>query len=77
MNNLVAHMRTSAEAGNADAQFNLAVMLGNGFGLSVRRRFFGSIRLPRRAYAAPSASLPRCAPRVIRPTGKKKRALGF
>ena len=42
MSNLVSHMRASAEAGNADAQFNLAVILGNGF--DDRGRFIGSQR---------------------------------
>ena len=42
MSNLVTHMRTSAEAGNADAQFNLAVILGNGF--DDHGRFIGAQR---------------------------------
>jgi TPR repeat protein len=42
MSNLVAHMRESAEAGNADAQFNLAVILGNGF--DDKGRFIGAQR---------------------------------
>jgi TPR repeat protein len=42
MSNLVSHMRASAEGGNADAQFNLAVILGNGF--DDRGRFIGSQR---------------------------------
>jgi len=42
MSNLMIHMRTSAEAGNVDAQFNLAVILGNGF--DDRGRFIGAQR---------------------------------
>ena len=42
MSNLVSHMRTSAEAGNPDAQFNLAVILGNGF--DDHGRFIGAQR---------------------------------
>jgi TPR repeat protein len=42
MSNLVAHMRTSAEAGDANAQFNLAIILGNGF--DERGRFVGAQR---------------------------------
>ncbi|MCD6073776.1 MAG: repeat, subfamily [Rhodospirillales bacterium] len=42
MSNLVTHMRTSAEAGNVDAQFNLAVILANGF--DDRGRFIGAQR---------------------------------
>jgi hypothetical protein len=39
MSNLISHMRTSAEAGNANAQFNLGVLLGNG--LDDKGRFIG------------------------------------
>lgn len=39
MTSLGTHMRASAEAGNADAQFNLGVMLCNGF--DERGRFIG------------------------------------
>ena len=42
MSNLVTHMRTSAEAGNADAQFNLGVLLDNGF--DDKGRFVGAKR---------------------------------
>jgi hypothetical protein len=42
MSNLVTHMRASAEAGNVEAQFNLAVIVGNGF--DDRGRFIGAQR---------------------------------
>ena len=42
MSNLMTHMRESAEAGSVDAQFNLGVLLGNGF--DDKGRFVGAKR---------------------------------